>query len=162
MTNRSSYYIVAYMKKEEIGISSVELAEKTRCFTGLCREKGLKVTPQRTAIYQELLKTNEHPSAEMLFEKVRQVFPSISLDTVYRTLLTLSEIGAAAIVDTGGAKRFDGETNTHQHFRCMKCKRILDFHYEPLDNLSIPAEIEGRFTVLRTTVYVEGLCDSCR
>ncbi|MHC4226691.1 MAG: Fur family transcriptional regulator [Planctomycetota bacterium] len=151
------------MKKEETKIGSTEMVERTRCFTGLCRENGLKVTPQRIAIYQELLKTNEHPSAETLYEKVREVFPSISLDTVHRTLLTLSEIGAATVVEgTGDAKRFDGDLDKHQHFRCVKCKRIVDFHYEPLDNLSIPAEIEGRFTVLRTTVYVEGLCDSCR
>lgn len=151
------------MKKEETKICSAGMAERTRCFTGLCRENGLKVTPQRIAIYEELLKTNEHPSAETLYEKVREVFPSISLDTVHRTLLTLSEIGAATIVEgTGDAKRFDGDLDKHQHFRCVKCKRIVDFHYEPLDNLSIPAEIEGRFTVLRTTVYVEGLCDSCR
>jgi Fe2+ or Zn2+ uptake regulation protein len=77
--------------------------------------------------------------------------------------ITLSEIGAATVVEgTGDAKRFDGDLDKHQHFRCVKCKRIVDFHYEPLDNLSIPVEIEGRFTVLRTTVYVEGLCDSCR
>ncbi|TKJ33352.1 MAG: transcriptional repressor [Planctomycetes bacterium B3_Pla] len=151
------------MKKKKTKISSAEMAEKSRCFTGLCRENGLKVTPQRIAIYQELLKTNEHPSAETLYEKVREVFPSISLDTVHRTLLTLSEIGAATIVEgTGDAKRFDGDLAKHQHFRCVKCKRIVDFHYEPLDNLKIPAEIEGRFTVLRTTIYVEGLCDSCR
>lgn len=151
------------MKKKKTKINSAEMAEKSRCFTGLCRENGLKVTPQRIAIYQELLKTNEHPSAETLYEKVREIFPSISLDTVHRTLLTLSEIGAATVVEgTGDAKRFDGDLAKHQHFRCVKCKRIVDFHYEPLDNLKIPAEIEGRFTVLRTTVYVEGLCDSCR
>lgn len=151
------------MKKEETGIGSAEMVERIRCFTGLCRENGLKVTPQRIAIYKELLRTNEHPSAETLYEKVREVFPSISLDTVHRTLLTLSEIGAATIVEgTGDAKRFDGKMDKHQHFRCVKCKRIIDFHYEQLDNLKIPAEIEGRFTVLRKCVYLEGICDLCK
>ncbi len=151
------------MKKEETKIDSAEMAEKSRCFTGLCRENGLKVTPQRIAIYQGLLKTNEHPSAETLYEKVREVFPSISLDTVHRTLLTLSEIGAATIVEgTGDAKRFDGGLEKHQHFKCLKCKRIVDFHHKPFDNISLPAEIEGRFTVLRKSVYLEGICDLCK
>jgi len=122
----------------------------------------LKVTPQRIAIYRELIKTDEHPSAEMLHAKVRRLYPNISLDTVNRTLLTLSRIGAAFIVEgSGDAKRFDGDMEKHQHFKCVKCKRIVDFHHEPFDNIVLPAEIEGKFTVLRKTVYLEGICDMC-
>ena len=69
------------MNTEESTISSTDLDKKTVWFAALCREKGLKVTPQRIAIYRELVKTNEHPSAEMLCEKVRRTFPSISLGT---------------------------------------------------------------------------------
>ena len=143
-------------------ISPADLDKKTAWFTSLCRERGLKVTPQRIAIYRELVKTNEHPSAEMLCEKVRQVFPSISLDTVNRTLLTLNDIGAAFIVEgSGDAKRFDGGLDEHQHFKCVKCKRVVDFYHEPFDNITVPAEIEGRFTILRKSVYLEGVCDLC-
>lgn len=150
------------MIKKESTISSADLDKKVGWFTGLCREIGLKVTPQRTAIYRELVKTDEHPSAEMLYEKVKQVFPSISLDTVNRTLLTLNEIGAAFIVEgSGDAKRFDGGLEKHQHFKCVKCKRVIDFYHEPFNNITVPAEIEGRFTVLRKSVYLEGICDLC-
>ncbi len=163
MTNRSSYYLVVIMKKEKKTISCAELDEKTRWFAGQCRQAGLKVTPQRIAIYRELLKTNEHPSAEMLYEKVKKVFPSISLDTVNRTLLTLNEIGVAFTVEgSGDARRFDGGLDKHQHFKCVKCKRIIDFHHKPFDNIKLPAEIRKKFKVLRKTVYLEGLCDLCR
>ncbi|MFH1719923.1 MAG: transcriptional repressor, partial [Planctomycetota bacterium] len=144
-------------------INDAELDEKTRRFTCLCRQAGLKVTPQRIAIYRELVKTNEHPSAEMLYEKVRQMFPSISLDTVNRTLLTLSEIGAAFVLEgSGDARRFDAGLEKHQHFRCIKCKRVVDFHHKPFDNIKVPPEIARKFTVLRKTVYLEGVCDLCR
>ena len=150
------------MNNQEPIINSADLDKKTVWFIGLCRERGLKVTPQRIAIYRELVKTNEHPSAEMLCAKVRQVFPNISLDTVNRTLLTLSNIGAAFIVEgSGDAKRFDGGLEKHQHFKCIKCKRVIDFCHEPFDNIDVPAEIEGRFTVLRKSVYLEGICDLC-
>ena len=150
------------MNNRESTISSADLGKKTVWFTGLCRERGLKVTPQRIAIYSELVKTNEHPSAEMMCEKVRQVFPSVSLDTVNRTLLMLNDIGAAFIVEgSGDAKRFDGGLEKHQHFKCTKCKRVIDFCHEPFDNITVPAEIEGRFTVLRKSVYLEGICDLC-
>ncbi len=163
MTNRSIYYLVVTMNKEKKTISCAELDEKTRWFTSQCRPAGLKVTPQRIAIYRELLKTSEHPSAEILYEKVKKVFPSISLDTVNRTLLTLNEIGVAfAVEGSGDARRFDGELDKHQHFKCVKCKRIIDFHHKPFDNIKLPAEIRKKFKVLRKTVYVEGICDLCK
>lgn len=163
MTNRSKYYLVTIMKNIKKKISCAELDEKIRWFEGQCRKFGLKVTPQRIAIYKELLQTDEHPSAEMLYEKVKKIFPSISLDTVNRTLLTLNEIGAAFTVEgSGDAKRFDGGLREHQHFKCVKCKRIIDFHHKPFDNIKLPAELSKKFTVLRKAVYLEGLCDLCR
>jgi Fur family transcriptional regulator, peroxide stress response regulator len=138
-------------------------AGKLDTFRRVCREKGLKVTPQRVAVYQALIATDEHPSAEAVFERVRQVFPNISLDTVNRTLLTLNEMGLALAVEgSGDAKRFDGDTGSHQHFKCIRCKRIIDFHHEPFSRICVPKSLADKFVVLRTTVYVEGLCDRCR
>jgi Fur family peroxide stress response transcriptional regulator len=151
------------MKTKNRTISTDGIDRQTAWFVARCRASGLKVTPQRIAIYKELARTDEHPSAERLYEKVRKVFPHISLDTVNRTLLTLSEIGAASIVPgSGDAKRFDANSHKHQHFRCLQCKRIVDFHHKAFDNIRIPAAISKRFTVLRKTVYLEGICDSCR
>jgi len=127
-----------------------------------CRKAGLRVTPQRVAVYQALIETDEHPSAEMVFRRVRRRFTSISLDTVNRTLLTLSDIGVAFIVEgTGDARRFDGNLHDHQHFRCVKCKRIVDFHEERFENIAVPGVLSEKFTVLRSSVYFEGVCDHC-
>ena len=143
-------------------MSSVEVDEKIRWFTGLCKKNGLKVTPQRVQIYKELIKTDEHPSAEVLYEKVKQTFRNISFDTVNRTLLTLSEIGAAFIVEgSGDVRRFDGGMEKHQHIKCVKCKRIVDFHHKPFDIIRLPASIGNKFTVLRKSVYIEGICNLC-
>ena len=162
MTNSSIYYLVANMNKKNNKINSIELDEKTMQFTSQCRDAGLKVTPQRIVIYRELLQTDEHPSAEMLYEKVKETLPNISLDTVNRTLLTFNEIGVAFTVEgSGGARRYDGGLDEHQHFRCVKCKRIIDFHHKPFDNIKLPPEINNKFTVLRKSVYLEGLCNLC-
>ena len=132
-------------------------------FQAKCRAAGLKITPQRMAVYKALIETSEHPSAETVFRRIKEVIPNISLDTVNRTLLTLNEIGVAFIVEgSGGPKRFDANLKAHQHFKCVKCKRILDFHHKPFDNIEVPADIRSRFTVLRKTVYLEGVCDSCQ
>jgi len=151
------------MLKSNGNKNSGGLKEQMDIFWTRCREAGLKVTPQRTAIYKALIESKEHPSADMLYRKVRKVFPNISLDTVNRTLLTLAEIGAAFIVEgSGDVKRFDGYLETHQHFKCVKCRRIVDFHHKPFDNIPVPRSISKKFTVLRKTVYFEGICDLCR
>ena len=140
-----------------------EIEERMNAFQTRCREAGLKVTPQRMAVYKALVETTEHPSAEVVFRKVRRTFPSISLDTVNRTLLTLSEMGAAFVVEgSGEAKRFDANLDTHQHFKCIRCRKIMDFHHEPFDRIDIPESLARRFTVLRKSVYIEGLCDRCK
>ena len=139
------------------------LEEKMDIFQTKCRAAGLRVTPQRTIVYQQLVKSKAHPSADMLYRKVRKILPNISLDTVNRTLLTLAEIGAANIVEgSGDVKRYDGQLDNHQHFKCVKCKRIIDFCHKPFDNIKVPATIRRKFAVLRKTVYLEGICDACQ
>jgi Fur family transcriptional regulator, peroxide stress response regulator len=132
-------------------------------FRDRCRKAGLRLTPQRELIYRTLMETQSHPPAEWVYEQVRQRMPNISLDTVNRTLVTLSQIGAAFVVEgSGEPRRFDGNLESHQHFRCIRCKRVLDFHHAPFDNIAVPEEVQSRFEVLRTTVYLEGICDQCR
>jgi Fur family peroxide stress response transcriptional regulator len=136
---------------------------KLDIFIQNCRRNGLKVTPQRLAVYRSLVGSKEHPSAEMVYNNVRRLFANISLDTVNRTLLTLAEIGSAFVVEgSGDVRRYDGDVENHQHFRCVKCKKVFDFHYKPYDDIKVPAAIAAKFKVLRKTVYLEGICDSCR
>ncbi|UCG56988.1 MAG: transcriptional repressor [Phycisphaerales bacterium] len=138
------------------------MQKKMGDFVAKCRQNGLKITPQRMAVYRALLESKEHPSAEMIFRTVKEVFPSVSLDTVNRTLLTLDEIGVAFIVEgSGDSKRYDANLGDHQHFKCVKCKRIVDFHHKPFDNIKVPKSIGENFIVLRKTVYIEGICDLC-
>jgi len=144
-------------------MKSEVLNKKIEDFQDRCRQAGLKVTPQRVEVYKTLIKSNEHPSAEKLFRSVRKKVPNISLDTVNRTLLTFAEIGEASIVEgSGDVKRYDGGLDSHQHFKCVKCKRIIDFHYKPYDNIKVPGSLNSKFTVLRKTVYLEGICNICR
>jgi len=151
------------MRGKTDAASTQEIRERMDAFRAKCHEVGLKITPQRTAVYKTLLESTEHPPAEVVFRRVRQVLPSISLDTVNRTLLTLSDIGAAFVVEgSGEAKRFDANLKNHQHFKCLKCRRIIDFHHEPFDRIDVPENLATRFTVLRKTIYLEGLCDLCK
>jgi Fur family peroxide stress response transcriptional regulator len=151
------------MNKSKTKTSRAEMVKKVRWFMDLCKKNGLRVTPQRIEIYKQLISTDEHPSAEILYENVSKTFPNISFDTVNRTLLTLSRIGAASIVaGSGDVRRFDGGTDNHQHFKCIKCKRIVDFQHKSFEDIKLPSNLAKKFIILRKTVYLEGICDLCK
>jgi len=126
------------------------------------KENGLKITPQRTAIFQELLKAKDHPTADDIYKRIVKKIPNISFDTVNRTLWTFSKIGIMGVVEGyGQAKRYDPDLGIHHHFRCMRCGCVVDFHNQDYDNIPVPAEINKRFTVTSKKVILEGLCGKC-
>jgi len=122
----------------------------------------MKITPQRTVVYIEFARSKDHPSADILYKRVKKSLPNISFDTVYRTLLSFSEMGIADVVEGyGEPKRFDPDTGKHHHFRCMKCGKIIDFRSELYDSIKIPKKIEEDFTVINRKVILEGFCEYC-
>jgi Fur family peroxide stress response transcriptional regulator len=132
-------------------------------FRSVCKKHNLKITPQRIAIYKELLQSKSHPSADEVFQTLKGDFSNISYDTVNRTLLSLAEIGLIDVVKSpGGARRFDPNPDSHHHLHCVKCGKIIDFHSEVCDKLEIPEDIENQFTVLSKRVVLNGICKECR
>jgi Fur family peroxide stress response transcriptional regulator len=131
-------------------------------FRDKCRANKLSITPQRVTIYNKLVKSKEHPSAEDVFEKIRRTLPDISLDTVYRTLSTFAEIGIIHVVEGyGEARRYDPDLTAHHHFRCRKCNKIVDFHDDGYDKLQVPKTFRKGYDVKNIKVVLEGLCDKC-
>ena len=97
---------------------------------------GLKVTSQRLVIYQCLLLSEDHPSAEMIYEKIRAAHPSISIGTVYKTMDTLVEAGLAKKVKTDDdLLRFDAKTGYHNHLYCSNTDQIMDFDDPELQSI---------------------------
>jgi Fur family peroxide stress response transcriptional regulator len=131
-------------------------------FWRLSKENGLKRTPQRTAIFQELLKAKDHPTADAVYKRIVKKIPNISFDTVNRTLSTFSKIGVIKVVEGyGEPKRYDPDLGLHHHFRCIRCGRITDFRDKDYDTIAVPGEISSRFTVTSKKVVLEGLCGPC-
>ena len=127
-----------------------------------CQEHNLKVTPQRMAIYRELIDSKAHPTVDAMFQTVKKEFPNISYDTVSRTLLTFADIGIVDLVEVyGGAKRFDPNVTTHHHLHCVSCGEILDFHNDQYNNLDIPDESRQGFTIFTSRVVLKGICEPC-
>ena len=138
------------------------ITNRIASFIEKCHAHDLKVTPQRVAIYRELIQSTQHPTADRMYQAIRKTFPNISFDTVNRTLLTFARIGVVDVVETfGGPKRFDSDVDDHHHLHCTACGRIIDFTYEAYANLEIPDSIAGRFTVTGKRVVLRGLCNAC-
>lgn len=128
-----------------------------------CSAHGLKVTPQRVRIYEELIKASDHPAADDIYKRVRKSLPNISFDTVYRTLLSFSEIGIINLVEGyGEKKRFEPNVDNHHHCRCIKCHTIIDFCNDAYNSIQVPEELSRRFQVLNKRVVLEGICSKCQ
>jgi len=104
--------------------------------SGKLIEKGLKVTPQRIAIFEAIVKLNNHPTAENIVEFIRQNHPNISVATVYKVLDTLVENQLIKRVTTEkDVMRYDAIMEKHHHIYCSDSDRIDDIVDEELSEL---------------------------
>ncbi|MBS4044297.1 MAG: transcriptional repressor [Chitinophagaceae bacterium] len=100
------------------------------------KEKGLKVTPQRSAIYEAIVKLNNHPTAENIIDYVKANYPNISVGTVYKVLDTFVENGLLKKVKTEkDIMRYDAFTKNHHHLYCAETDRIEDFEDDKLTEM---------------------------
>lgn len=135
----------------------LELLEK------ISRERNLPVTIQRRVVLSALLDRHDHPTVDQLFEDVKERMPGVSRTTVYRALETLVELGLARRTNHFEASaRFDGNTDHHHHLVCRHCNRVDDIEHPGLNKFT-PPELGGiSFEILDYSIYLEGLCPSCR
>ena len=129
--------------------------------TEALRARGLKVTPQRQAIFRALHENREHPSAESVYEQVAVEMPTISLRTVYQTLGDLAEMGEILQLDLGtGAARFDSNIDAHHHLVCGRCGMVRDVLVDHPEIRPTSPDCDD-FRVTGTEIVFRGLCASC-
>ena len=134
----------------------------TDALTTLFREQGLRVTPQRQAIFRLLQDDASHPTVESLFDRARTEMPTISLKTVYQTVHDLEALGEVAVLDLGtGSVRVDPNVEgEHHHLVCTVCGRVRDLAVD-FDGLSVPLRYRRDFTIDEVQVIFRGRCDDC-
>lgn len=131
-------------------------------FSAACRKAGLKLTHQRCKIYLELLRSSDHPAAEALHKRLLLKIPTISLDTVYRTLATFEQHGLISRVQTVESHaRFEARLKHHHHLICSNCNKIMDFQWEQFDLSSLPPGLRDWGTVSNKQVVAYGVCSKC-
>ncbi|NVM18781.1 MAG: transcriptional repressor [Candidatus Lokiarchaeota archaeon] len=129
----------------------------------MLREKGLKVTTQRLAICTFILSRKDHPTAEQIYQELRDEYPTISLGTIYKTLHLLKELGL--IQELGfneGSVRYDPDMELHINMVCSKCGKISDYKTENVEKLwsAIISNLRIKPKGQRIDIYYE--CEDCK
>jgi Fur family peroxide stress response transcriptional regulator len=140
-----------------------ELERRISSFSEALRGTGLRLTHQRLEVAREIARSEAHPDTETVYREVRARVPTISLDTVYRTLATLEGLGLVARVDaTAGPARYDANLDHHHHFVCTRCGLIRDVYHSALDGLEAPDLADELGKVESVRVQLRGLCKRCQ
>ncbi len=135
---------------------------RMKAFQEELRSAGIKLTPQRIAIFREIIQACDHPDAETLHGRLRGGMPSLSLDTVYRTLWLLSDLGLIRTMGPGRERiRFEPNLDRHHHFVCTECGLTRDFQSDEFDSIRVPASASRFGRIRETHVEVRGICRSC-
>lgn len=126
--------------------------------TTIFKQKGVRATPQRIAVYKYLLDNRIHPDVDQIYNSVVSSHPSFSRTTVYNCVQTLQEQGLIKAITIDSSRiRYDANIETHGHFICKKCLRIFDFDIELIKHHGI-----DEFDVDCNDVYCSGLCPDCK
>lgn len=121
-----------------------------------------KFSKKRAAILEALRGTDAHPSAEMLYSRLKGEFPDLSLGTVYRNLAMFVADGDAVSVGTvAGQERYDADTAPHAHFICACCGRVLDVCSPNLSGIDRQVEEETGGIVSSRALSFTGTCADC-
>ncbi len=129
----------------------------------ILKEKKLKVTPQRLAIFHALSHTTAHPSAETIYTGLRETHPTMSLATVYKTLDALIKADLVQQINVGeDVYRYDANIQSHPHIVCTKCNCVQDLATKPVADIREKVQAETDFTVTFEQLYFYGLCPECK
>lgn len=142
--------------------TQAQVTARLQAFDEACGRAGIRVTPQRRAIFHAVAAVDDHPSVETIRDRLRATMPNLSLDTVYRTLALFEDLGLLRRVGIACDRaRFDANTERHHHFVCTACGRIEDV-IDPRLNRIKPPEAAAAFGAIDSMqVEMRGVCHQC-
>lgn len=125
------------------------------------KSRGLRVTPQRFAVYANLLGRTDHPTVEQLLSDLNKGGPVSSQATIYNSLQALREVGLVReVLLEQGVVRYDANVEPHHHFRCHQCGHIEDIPWNTFKGLMQSSLRQGLHPD-GYEVTVTGVCDRC-
>jgi len=125
-------------------------------------EKRLRYSKHREMIYEYILSSQEHPSAQMVYDALRSEIQGLSLGTVYRNLRFLEDLGKIRrIASYHGIERYDAYCNDHVHFQCQDCGYIENVPEVDIEKIRAAVSLGSGCQLLRLNLTLTGLCPQC-
>lgn len=125
-------------------------------------EKKLRYSHQREMIYQYLLSSTGHPSAEMIYSDLKTQIQDLSLGTVYRNLKLLEELGKVRrVASFQGSERYDACCGDHVHFLCQRCGCVRDVKSADSEAIRAAVSLGDGYRLSKLDLTVTGICPSC-
>lgn len=137
-------------------------------FKNNLKEKGYKLTPQRRAIVDNIIKNEgSHLTTEELYDLVKKECPEIGLATVYRTVQLLEDLGVVSKLDLNdGCYRYElvheDENHHHHHLICSDCGKVIEVQGDLLEVLEHEIESKYNFKIKNHSVKFYGICNECK
>lgn len=126
------------------------------------RTKGYKATPQRIAICRIAIHSREHPTAKNIYNRVKKIYPTVSLATVYKTLEVLRDLNLIQELNfPEGQARFDSYTKPHVNLICLQCGDIKDLDDPTAKEISEKVSASTKFKPGGQRIDVYGTCPKC-
>jgi len=121
-----------------------------------------KHSKKRDAIYDVICSTKSHPSAEWVYTRVKEIYPDISLGTVYRNIAKFKEDGKIISVSVvNGQERIDGDTSDHCHFVCTECGAVIDSGHPDVTEIYEKVFSDTGCTPKKHNLVFYGACSKC-
>ena len=134
-----------------------------RDFATRIREQGYRYTPQRQLILDTLCRLGRHATVEEIYERIREVAPTISLATVYRTVSFLEELTLVVSADIQGDTVYEIAPDTpHHHLICRHCGEIVTLADHHLQDLVCHLAEEHDFRAEIRHLTISGVCADCQ
>ncbi len=157
----SHMVITRTSKSDSFARPAGEVERWCRRFEDQCRERGIRVTGQRLAVYRALAMDKTHPTADRVYARLRRQMSSLSHATVYRILEFLEDEGLVRRVSTtDGVGRFDANVAPHQHLVCRVCGSMRDCEEKSFSLLTLPHPVTG-FAAEELDIRIVGICQDC-
>ena len=134
-------------------------------FRDILRRDGLKFTPQRIAVLEEIIKDRGHRDCEDIYLSLKEMGNHVSRATVYRTLDILVKNGFARKMDLGdGRARFESKVESphHDHLICTSCGNIIEFLDQDVEDLQEKIAKRYHYKLQRHVHQLFGICKTCR
>lgn len=128
--------------------------------------RGHRLTPQRQRIIEVLLEGDEPQTAQEIYQRVREQYPNVSLDTVYRNLGLLTDTGLVHQINLKAGERarfeFAGDARHHHHLVCLSCGQSICLDFCPMADAAAESARQHGFQVVGHAFELYGYCARCQ